>query len=117
MAVKIIEQRTSDLSGKPEAEEVSFAINGTQYTLDLVKSEQEALFKALQQYVDVARKGSARSTGSTRTRRSSSSSTENPGEVREWLRANGYGDEVSDRGRIAAHLQEAYKTKTPKASA
>lgn len=117
MAVKIIEQRTSDLSGKPEAEEVTFSINGTQYTLDLVKSEQDSLFKALQPYVDVARKGSARAASAgTRTRRASSS-TENPGEVRDWLRANGYADEVSDRGRIAAHLQEAYKTKTPKASA
>lgn len=111
MAVKIIEQRTSDLSGKPEAEEVTFSINGTQYTVDLVKSEQEALFKALQPYVDVARKGSARATGSTRTRRSSSSTGEDPKVVREWLTANGYT--VNPRGRISATLQEAYATKTP----
>lgn len=57
-------QRTvtvSDLSGKPGADAVTFAVDGTAYVMDITAAEKRAFLAALQPYLDIAREVPARS--------------------------------------------------------
>lgn len=97
---------TDDLDGGKAEGTVAFSYDGQNYEIDLSKKNRTAFEKALKPYVDAGRKGrpagrTSRSTGSRRT-----SSRRDLGAIREWARANGH--QVSDRGRIAQEVQDAY---------
>jgi len=107
MAKNTIIETTDDLDGSKNAQEVSFAFNGTQYTIDLGKKNLAAFEKALKPYIEAAAKVSK---GPVRKRRSSQSvaSGSNLKAIREWAR--GAGIEVSERGRIPNAIREQYDT-------
>lgn len=122
MAQRTVIQLTDDLDGKPidegKGETVTFAIDGTDYEIDLGDKNAARLREAFAKYVGAARKISGRPTGgrsrgatASRSRATSSDRGYDPSEVREWAKAQGI--EVNDRGRVPSSLvlqfQEANK--------
>lgn len=104
-----------DLDGKPLPEDTKttkFTLGGTRYEIDLSAANAKKLDKALtdvRKFVEVARPTGAapgRRRGRNSSRTSTSEASKDLGKVREWARANGH--EVSDRGRIAQDIQDAY---------
>jgi hypothetical protein len=105
MAKQVI--MTDDLDGSTEAETVDFSLLGTAYEIDLSSRNRKNLEKALRPYIDVARKTTGRGgRGGGRRRQGRRSSASDLSAVREWAMANGH--EISARGRIPAHVREAY---------
>lgn len=110
MATRQISQVIDDLDGttldEGEGKQITFSIEGRSYEIDLSAKNADKFYAALAPYVDVARSvGSPSRSGSPR--RSREASTLDLNAIREWARANGHT--VSDRGRIAASIVEAYK--------
>lgn len=92
-----------DIDGSEDAREVTFALDGETWRIDLSAENRQLLREALGEYIESAVK-----VGGTRVSRSSSAAaTFDLADVREWARANGY--EVSDRGRIPKRILEAYE--------
>ncbi|WP_243061677.1 Lsr2 family protein [Humibacter sp. RRB41] len=91
-----------------KGETVFFALDGISYEIDLTDANASALRAAVQRYVDAGRR-TARGTrpGLATGRTARTSSKEDLGAAREWLRAKGH--KVSDRGRIPAVLLEEYR--------
>jgi Lsr2 len=108
MAKTTVVTLTDDLDGTRADRTVSFGWSGTTYEIDLSKKNATALEKSLAPYLDVARKahGSSARGSSTRGRRTSASAKPDLSAVRAWAKDNGHT--VSDRGRIAASVIEAY---------
>ena len=108
MARTTITQVTDDIDGSKDAQEVSFAFNGTEYTIDLGKKNRAALEKALQPYISA---GTKIAKHSSPTRRPSSGSTRRDfSAIREWAKSQGL--EVSERGRIPRVIVEQYDAAT-----
>ena len=105
MAKTTITQITDDIDGSKDAREVSFAFDGTQYTIDLSKKNLAAFEKAMKSYIDAA----TRVPGRAKSARTSKSDSRNRdlSAIREW--AKGAGIEVSERGRIAADVVKQYE--------
>jgi len=80
---------------------VKFAVEGSQYEIDLSTAHAAEMRAALAPWVAAARKVSVRS--STKARAGSGSDVS---KVRAWAKANGH--DVSERGRIAATVRAAY---------
>ncbi|WP_328496767.1 Lsr2 family protein [Streptomyces sp. NBC_00414] len=105
MAKRVIVE--SDLSGEPDAETVSFAFDGTAYTVDLTEGEKDELAKVLKPYLDVAEEATAgqaviptQPTGP------------DPIKVRKWATDNQIeidGKGINDRGRVPKPFVEAYE--------
>jgi hypothetical protein len=105
MAQQVQVLLVDDIDGGKAAETVSFALDGVQYEIDLSAKNAAKLRDALSSWVSNARRsGGRRSSGRARSRRSGSGDVT---AMREWGRKNGFT--VSDRGRISAELQAAYK--------
>ncbi|MDN5768697.1 MAG: Lsr2 family protein [Humibacillus sp.] len=102
-----------DLDGKTADETVRFALDGVDYEIDLAERNARKLRAALQEWADKARRAHNRPT--TRRNTTSTSSTRQHSErlaaIREWAASNGHP--VSDRGRIAASVQQAYNDAHP----
>lgn len=102
---------TDDLDGSTDAETLKFSFDGVSYTIDLAKKNRTAFEKALKPYIDVATKSAGRKAttrpatrrGRTTRRRSSSPDLTT---IRAWAKDNGV--EVSERGRIAQSVIDAY---------
>lgn len=107
MAQKHIVQLIDDLDGSQAAETVSFALDGASYEIDLSEKNAARLRDALATYVANARR-SSRPGGGRRGARSSGSRAdrEQTQAIRTWARNNGY--KVGEKGRIPAHVLEAY---------
>ena len=93
---------TDDLDGSEAVEELTFALRGTTYEIDLNAKNVAALEKALDKFISAGRKP----TGITRRGRGRAAKSEDVGIIRDWARANGWA--VSDRGRISADIREAF---------
>lgn len=104
MARTTITQITDDLDGSKDAQEISFAFDGTEYTIDLNKKNRAALEKALQPYIDAGTKMTKRASSSSRR---SSSSRKDFSAIRSWAKSQGL--EVSERGRIPGSIVEQYE--------
>lgn len=120
MAKKVM--LVDDLDGTEVDEETGgtlvFSIDGEYFSIDLGAKNRAAFDKAVQKFVDAAVSIEAPHVQATpvrgRSGRSAPRSQGSPGAnrerlqlIREWARANGY--EVSDRGRVAMEIQEAYE--------
>jgi hypothetical protein len=81
---------------------VSFALDGTEYVIDLTDKSADKFRALFQDYIAVASKV-GRKTG---TRGSKTSTGPSAREVRDWARSNGW--EVPDRGRIPKDIQAAF---------
>jgi hypothetical protein len=110
---------TDDIDGSEATQTITFSYQGADYEIDLNDDHAAALEESFHDWVQAARKASSGRAGTrgsqgSRGPRSASStaSTSAKGSgrdvnaVRTWLRENGH--EVSDRGRIAQKLLEAY---------
>jgi hypothetical protein len=104
MAIKTI--RMDDIDGTSDAKSYSFALNGDQYEIDLSESNFQQLSEALAPYIKVAAKATSRL---PRERSASSAPKSNKEElqrVRQWAKDNGHN--VSERGRVAQSVVDAY---------
>ena len=110
MAQKTVVLLEDDLDGGTADETVTFALHGVQYEMDLSTANAAGLRQVLAPYVGAGRRIGGRTVtrrrvgggGPARTNR------EQLAAIRAWARSRGL--EVSDRGRIAAHILEAYNT-------
>lgn len=97
-----------DLDGKDADETVPFSLDGVGYEIDLSNKNAQQLRAAFTRWTEKARRSGGRT---ARTRKSQSTTAQVRGSerlsaVRSWARENGYT--VSDRGRIATVIQDAY---------
>jgi hypothetical protein len=97
---------TDDLDGSSGAQTVSFSVDGRSYELDLAKKNRTAFDKAIKPYVDAARKAPANAVRKPSAQRGRNSSSVDLAAVRAWAAENDIA--VSDRGRIAAAVMDAY---------
>ena len=115
MAQKIQTLFIDDIDGGAAEGTVRFALDGTDYEIDLNAKHSEELRSALGKYVTHARKvgGSARRAGRAAGRGSrAASSALNTTEIRNWAREQGY--DIKDRGRVPADLVAKYQAATGK---
>ena len=98
-----------DIDGGAAEGTVRFALDGTDYEIDLSGKHGDELRAALRKYVEHARKvgGPGRRPGARGGRRSRTADT---GAVRAWARENGY--DIKDRGRVPADLVAKYRAAT-----
>ena len=122
MARQTIELLIDDLDGsrlgEGEGDTVTFALQGSEYTIDLSQQHIDEFNHALAKYIGAAKKISGRRTStSTTASRSNSSSPKSDSAksdkvdlaaVRAWAREN--GNEVSDRGRVSQKVLDAYNS-------
>ncbi|MGH9059578.1 MAG: Lsr2 dimerization domain-containing protein [Acidimicrobiales bacterium] len=94
---------------------VSFAANGTTYEMELCPEHLaqyegtiEAWTKGARPVTTTRRRRAAPTRESGREDGGQRRGEPDPGEVREWARANGY--EISDRGRVAQAVLDAFRT-------
>ncbi len=107
MAQKVIREFIDDIDGTVAERTFTFAVDGTNYEIDLSGENIKEFNEAVAGFVESARrvKGSgsgykARSTGGTRQSREQTQA------IREWARRNGHT--VSERGRIPVAVQQAF---------
>ena len=88
---------------------VRFALDGTDYEIDLSSKHSDELHTELRKYVEHARKvgGTARRPGARGGR---SVNTVDTVAVRAWARENGH--DIKDRGRVPAALVAKYQSAT-----
>jgi hypothetical protein len=108
MAQKVETLLVDDLDGSEAEGTVRFAVDGSDYEIDLSTSHAQQLRDALAPYITAARRTS---TGSRRTGQKAAKAPD-PIEVREWARAQGI--DVKDRGRVPAELIAKFKAATGK---
>jgi hypothetical protein len=105
MAQQVQVLLVDDIDGGKAAETVSFSLDGVSYEIDLSAKNAAKLRDAFSTWVGNARRsGGRRATGRGRAARGASGDLS---AMREWGRKNGF--QVSDRGRISAELQAAYR--------
>jgi nucleoid-associated protein Lsr2 len=101
-----------DLDGTEAEGTVRFALDGTEYEIDLNAEHARALREALARYVSAARRAGGGARRPAHGGRKAPGSRPNPTEVREWAKAQGI--EVKDRGRVPAELVARFKEATAK---
>jgi len=103
MAQKTIIQLEDDIDGTEADETVAFALDGTNYEMDLTSENADALRGVLDNYTAKARK-----VGKAKSSRKAAAAPSGPAaaEVRAWAKDNGHN--VSDRGRIPAEVRRAF---------
>jgi Lsr2 len=115
VAQKIQTLFIDDIDGGAAEGTVRFALDGTEYEIDLNAKHSEELRNAIGKYVTHARKvgGTARRAGRAagRTSRGAGSAL-NTTEIRNWAREQGY--DIKDRGRVPADLVAKYQAATGK---
>jgi hypothetical protein len=109
MAQKTIVQLIDDLDQGVAEETVSFGLDGSTFEIDLSTKNAAKLRDSLAPYVANARRSSrsgSRPAGSSRRSRGARGDREQTQAIREWARKNGH--KVGEKGRIPAHILEAY---------
>ena len=110
MAQKIQTLFIDDLDGSAAEGTVRFALDGTEYEIDLNEEHAKELRDALAQYVGAGRRANGAARRPARAGRRPAASGLNTTEVREWAKAQGM--EVKDRGRVPAELVVKFKAAT-----
>jgi hypothetical protein len=108
MATKTQVVLVDDLTGDPADTTVKFALEKTEYEIDLSNESAAEMRDAFARYINAARKvsGGGGRRGAQAPRVSSPSSYD-PAAVRAW--AAGRGIKVSPRGRIKADVVEQFR--------
>jgi hypothetical protein len=104
-----------DIDGGEAEGTVRFALDGTDYEIDLNATHTEELRSALEKYVTHARKvnTAARRNGRAAGRGARAAGTGlNTTEIRSWAREQGF--DIKDRGRVPADLVAKYQAATGK---
>jgi len=110
VAQKIQTLFIDDIDGSEAEGTVRFALDGSDYEIDLNAKHAEDLRQALSRYVDAARRSSGAARKPVRTGRRAAASGLNTTEIREWAKAQGI--EVKDRGRVPAELVVKFRAAT-----
>lgn len=97
-----------DLDGGSADQQVTFALDGVSYEIDLNNANADRLRGFLEPYVSKARRTGGRRSPSTGMRHNRAGWLS---DVRTWARDNGH--EVSSRGRIAQSVIDAYNAANP----
>lgn len=103
-----------DLDGATADETITFGLDGATYEIDLSQANADDLRKSMAEFVDHAKRVGRHkpSTNGTRVKTATPAATTTRNErertqaIRTWARAAGHT--VSDRGRIPAHIIDAY---------
>ena len=104
MAQKVQTLYVDDIDGSEAEGTVRFALDGTDYEIDLNAAHSQALRNSLQTFIAHARKvGGARR--AARGRRSATAMDTTA--IRAWAR--GQGIDIKERGRVPAEVIEKYK--------
>src|SRR4051794_8726943 len=111
--VKLVDD-LDDLDGSAATGTISFGLDGRGYEIDLSDDNAAALRDALASYIAAARKTAGSAAGSRRAQKMTAISGPRPqpldreqtAAIRAWARQNGH--QVSDRGRIAKTVVEAF---------
>ena len=109
MAQKIQTLFIDDIDGSEAVGTVRFGLDGTAYEIDLNAKHDEALHKALAQYVEAARRTHTAPRADRRRNRRSPQAAAGGApseEVRAWARQRGY--KINERGRIPAAINAEY---------
>jgi hypothetical protein len=110
MAQKHIVQLIDDIDGGDASETVSFALDGTNYEIDLSDRNAARLRDALAEFVGHARRANratrAAASSSPKRSRNGRGDREQTAAIREWARKNGF--KVGEKGRIPGDVLEAY---------
>lgn len=107
VAKETIVRITDDIDGSEAVETIRFGFRGIDYDIDLNAKNVAAIEKSFEKWIQHGQKSEL--TGiRARQRRSTVRNKDHTAAVREWAKANGY--KVSDRGRIAAEVREAYNS-------
>ena len=111
MAQRVQIHLIDDLNDQEAQETVRFALDGSEYEIDLTTENAENLRSAFSEYVENGRKASGgrggRSTPrAASTSSSSSSKREEVQQIRQWAQDNGHNP--SSRGRLPQSLVDAY---------
>lgn len=93
-----------DVDGSEAEETVSFALDGVSYEIDVSAENAEALRESIAPWIGHARRVGGRSKAKPNL---------DLNDVRAWARENGFT--VSDRGRLASEVLEAYQSRTKEA--
>ena len=112
MAQKVQTLLIDDLDGSEADGTVRFALDGTEYDIDLNAEHTQQLRDALARYVSAARLVGGAARRPARSGRGVSANRLNTTEVREWAKAQGIN--VKDRGRVPAELVVKFKAATAK---
>ncbi|HEX4829558.1 MAG TPA: Lsr2 family protein [Trebonia sp.] len=109
MAQKIQTLFIDDIDGGEAQGTIRFALDGSEYEIDLSAKHDDELRSALSKYVAHARKigGAARRPGARSTRKTSTIDTV---AARAWARENGFA--IKDRGRVPAGVIAKYQAAT-----
>ena len=110
MAQKVQTLFIDDLDGGAADGTVRFALDGTDYEIDLNAGHAQALREALAPYISAGRKVAGGARRQVRASRKASANGANTTEIREWAKAQGL--EVKDRGRVPAELVVKFKAAT-----
>lgn len=106
MAQKVVTQLVDDIDGSEATTTLTFSFNGKSYQIDLNDENSEKFQKALEPYLAVATRTGGPPARSRRARRTAASGGPSPDDVRVWAREQGHT--VSERGRIAQSVRDAY---------
>jgi hypothetical protein len=98
--------KTDDIDGTANAETIEFGIEGVTYTIDLSESNAAALLEALEPFISAGQKVSGRGKPKARQNGSNGAAPVDPSAVRAWAKVEGI--EISERGRIAKGVFDAY---------
>lgn len=100
MARKVEVRLVDDLDGGEAEDTLAFALDGTDYEIDLSNGNAARLRDALAPYVQAARKTvpPSRQRAKATGRKAATKDGPNTAEVREWAKTHGI--EISHRGRI-----------------
>ena len=110
MAQQKIVTLIDDLDGTEASETVAFAIDGSNYEIDLSQTNAAALRKVLRRYTTAAREaGTQGHTGRTRVTLPSTGHSRNA-EIRAWAHSNKHS--VPARGRIPQRVVAAFDAAT-----
>jgi len=102
MATQVQTTLIDDLDGSEASETIKFGLDGVLYEIDLSQKNADKLRKAIAPFKEAARKATPPSKGGSGRSRSRNDLAD----IREWAKENGFA--VSDRGRIAQDVIEAY---------
>jgi hypothetical protein len=107
MATKTEIVLVDDLTGDPADTTVTFALDETEYEIDLSNDNAGELREAFSRYVEAGRKVTSRGGRRRAQVAKPTYSGYDPAAVRAW--AAGQGIEVSPRGRIKADVVQRYR--------
>lgn len=109
MAQKVLVQLVDDMDGTASSNvsTVLFGLDGVAYEIDLTEDNAEQLRNSLTEYVDNARRVRGRIKRGSRPSSAGAGANGEASQIRAWALENGF--ELSGRGRMPAHVVEAYR--------